>query len=127
MSADVPASLRGHNILVVEDNYLLAADTGRVLEEAGALVIGPFPSEAQARPAAESGAVTGAVLDINLGGKPRFTIARLLRAQGVPLIFITGYDISIIPAEFAAVPCLQKPYDGREMISTLASLLRPVR
>jgi DNA-binding NarL/FixJ family response regulator len=69
-----------------------AADTARALQGAGAEVVGPCPSEEAAREALDEGALAAALVDINLGSGPSFTLAALLRERGVPFVFITGYD-----------------------------------
>ena len=51
------------------------------------------------------------ILDINLGRGASFDLARALHARSVPFLFSTGYDGSVIPAEFAHVPRLEKPVD----------------
>lgn len=116
------ADLTGQTILVVEDEYYLAADTARAVKAAGADVLGPFASEDAARSAvaAGSGTITGAILDINLRGGRSFGLAGELLKAGVPFLFVTGYDEEVIPDEFRAVKRLQKPVEFRTMISELA-------
>jgi hypothetical protein len=43
------ADLRGHRILVVEDDYYLATDAARALRGAGAEVIGPSERRVRTR------------------------------------------------------------------------------
>ncbi|MEH3146505.1 MAG: GAF domain-containing protein [Methylobacterium frigidaeris] len=116
--------LSGECILVVEDDFYLATDTARVVRRAGGTVLGPCPSEAAARAVLAAGAPTGAVLDINLGAGPSFALARELRGRGIPLLFITGYDEAVIPAEFAGVARLQKPVELAEIVGTLGRIAR---
>jgi hypothetical protein len=40
-----------------------------------------------------------------------FEIATALRVRGIPTIFATGYDASMIPAELADTMRLEKPVD----------------
>ncbi|MDV2984364.1 UNVERIFIED_CONTAM: PAS domain-containing protein [Methylobacteriaceae bacterium AG10] len=115
--------LSGHRVLVVEDDYYLATDTARALLSAGAEVIGPCPTEEAARDALEDGAPEAALVDINLGSGPSFTLAALLRERGVPFVFITGYDEGVIPPDFADVERLQKPVELRRVVHFLAETL----
>ncbi|EQB07978.1 PAS domain-containing protein [Novosphingobium lindaniclasticum] len=117
------ADLTGQRVLVVEDDYYLAADTARALKGAGAQVLGPCPSEDAARAHMADAPPTCAVLDINLGGGRSFDLAGDLRRDGVPFVFITGYDQDVIPERFAGIPCLQKPVEFRHIIGALADSL----
>ena len=74
--------LTGRKILVVEDDYFLANDTAAALRGAGAVVLGPCPTEERAHDLLEDEMPTHAVLDLNLGGGgPRFEIAHLLKQR----------------------------------------------
>ena len=116
--------LSGHRVLVVEDDYYLATDTARALQGAGARVVGPCPTEEAARAALEQEEPTAALIDINLGAGPSFILARLLRQQNVPFVFVTGYDEGVIPTEFSDVERLQKPVELRRVVRFLAETLR---
>lgn len=117
------ADLSGQRILVVEDDYYLANDTARALQGAGAEVIGPCPNEDAARDAIIDAPPTGAILDINLNGRRSFELARELNKQGIPFVFVTGYNQEVIPTEFEAVSRLQKPVEFRRIVSVLADSL----
>lgn len=121
-SASAPApSLRGRRVLVVEDEYMLAEDLRCELEGAGAAVLGPVPSVADALALLARGPPPdAAILDVNLGGEMVFPVAEALRERGVPFVFATGYDAWSLPPAYAQVPRCEKPFDvGR----CLASLL----
>jgi DNA-binding NtrC family response regulator len=65
-----------------------------------------------------------ALLDINLGGKPSFKLAEILKAKNIPFIFITGYESAMIPAAFTAYARLQKPINLETVARVVAQLLR---
>ena len=68
--------------------------------------------------------VDGALLDVNLRGEMVFPAARILIARGVPVVFCSGYtSLRTIPAEFAAVPQVSKPYEPDLLIAALRSVL----
>ena len=48
-------------------------------------------------------------LDVNLRGEMAFPVADLLIQRGVPFIFTTGYDESVIPDRFANILRCEKP------------------
>lgn len=119
------ADLEGQVVLVVEDDYFLATDTVRALRGVGAEVLGPCPTETAALSELADGSPTAAVIDVNLGAGPSFELAGVLDREGVPFVFITGYDEDLIPSEFAAVPRLQKPVNLRDVVSALARRVAP--
>lgn len=65
-----------------------------------------------------------ALLDVNLGEHASFDLARKLRLQGIPFLFFTGYDASVIPAEFAHVPRLEKPVHNARLLEALDECCR---
>ena len=105
--------LKGRRLLLVEDEYLIAAEQAQTLEELGIEVVGPVATVKEALAVAEDDSfrLDGAVLDINLHEGRVFPVADALRMRGVPFIFTTGYDTSAIPDAYAKFPCLQKPVD----------------
>lgn len=117
--------LQGRRILVVEDQYLLADDLRRLLEQAGATVIGPAPNLEKGLSLARSETVHAAILDINLDGELVFPVAAALRDRGVPVVFTTGYDEVVIPPEFRGERRFEKPVSGRDIVALLAERLRP--
>lgn len=118
----VEALLRDRRVLVVEDEYMLADTMERGLRKAGATVLGPVPSVAQALAllAAEPD-IDAAVLDINLDGERVFPVADALAARGVPFLFTTGYDASDLPAAYAGVTRCGKPVDVAAVVRALAA------
>jgi CheY-like chemotaxis protein len=117
------SELNGRSILVVENDYYIAFDTAAALRDAGAEVLGPYGSEDAVRRALVTRAPTGAVLDLNLCGYgPRFEVARMLRARGIPFVFVTGYDPEVIPGELADVELLQKPVASKCVIAAVGRL-----
>lgn len=113
----------GH-VLIVEDEYLIAADLAEALEELGMTIVGPFSNIAHATAAIEGASqLHGAVIDINLAGELSYPIAELLRERHIPFVFTSGYDRIDIPSSFCQVPLLTKPADPAEIASTLAALI----
>lgn len=111
MTLPAPA-LTGRRILLVEDDYFIAADLKGGFEEGGARILGPVPSVDEALALIASTAeIDAAVLDINLQDELVYPVADALRARGVPFLFATGYDPVAVPSLHGAVALCQKPLD----------------
>jgi CheY-like chemotaxis protein len=105
-----PATLgKGKNILVVEDESLVALAIADVLRNAGLNVVGPPASVAEAIQCIESAGCDAAVLDINLGSETAEPIARALRGRGTPFVTVSGYSRDRQPLAFGAARHLSKP------------------
>lgn len=117
------ADLSGRRVLVIENDFHLAADAARALQGAGAVVLGPCPNEEVARDRLRDDRPDAVVLDINLGRGPSFTLAEALRDRGIPFLFTTGYDLEVIPAEFDSLQRLQKPVQLHRIVGAVALLL----
>lgn len=118
------ALLAGRSVLVLEDDFYLADDARQILEDAGASVLGAFSTVKDALNLLDQTKPDCALVDVNLGAGPNFESARAIRSRDIPLIFMTGYDATTIPAEFANAPCLQKPADARRLLAVVAALFR---
>jgi DNA-binding response OmpR family regulator len=114
--------LDGLSVLVLEDEYILADDAARVLQRAGAKVMGPFGNALEGLTAVERRKPDCALLDLNLGTGPDFGPARALKAYGVPVVFLSGYDASVIPFDFRQAQFLQKPINMAMIVDVVASI-----
>lgn len=116
--------LAGRSVLVIEDDFYLADDARQTLEDAGANVLGPVSNVEDALTLLEQTKPDCALVDINLGAGPNFEPAWALRSRNIPLIFLTGYDATAVPSEFADAPRLEKPTDARGLLAAVAVLCR---
>jgi len=119
-----PDGLRGRRLLVVEDEYMIAMELVRTLEEQGAEVFGPAGSVEDALGLLEEGLppLDAAVLDINLRDERVYPVAEALAARGVPFVFATGYDSAAIPAPYSSAPRCEKPVDRAQLARALARI-----
>lgn len=118
-----PGSLSGRSVLVVEDEFFQAKDLAQALANAGARLVGPFPSLKTAVEALEDEpSVDVAVLDINLRGRAVYEVADLLAERGIPFLFATGYDVDLVPAKHQGRPFLTKPFRIESLLAAVASL-----
>lgn len=115
------AILKGKRVLVVEDEHLVAHETVCALTRAGCEVIGPMPNLNTALASAGAAAPDAAILDINLGSDLVWPVALLLRAKGVPFVFVTGYAAPVdVPETLQDVLRLEKPLRSDCIIQRLA-------
>lgn len=119
-------TFRRSRILVVEDDYMVAAALTADLKMLGLEVAGPVPSvETALKIVRASENIDGAILDINLAGTMVFPLADELDRLSLPFFFGTGYNLNIVPARHARKHIVQKPYDIREIIPALRLILPP--
>jgi PAS domain S-box-containing protein len=112
---ETPENDSGARILLVEDETLVALMMNDLLEEIGHIVVGPYSSANDAMSAIEENDIDGAILDVNLVGGAVYPLANQLVANGVPFVFVTGYDAASIDERFKHVPVLQKPVEGQKL------------
>lgn len=115
--------LRGARVLVAEDDFYLASDVVRMLETAGAHVMGPCCTTAACRALLSGKLPEVALMDINLNGVETFALARFLVQQGVRVVFVSGYDPELVPGDLAGVPHLQKPVAFAELLHVIERML----
>ena len=109
------------NILIVEDEALVAFDNEHVLAESGYHVVGTVDNAAAAIAIVEGGGVGLVVADLGLRGEGSgVDVARTAHAMGVPVLFVSGSDT---PAEIAdAVGLLGKPYGDKDLLSAIEAV-----
>lgn len=112
------------SILVVEDDWLIAADHTDTLEQVGYLVLGPVSSVSAALQMIDGIHIDAAVLDLNLNGHASYPIAELLILKGIPFLFVSGYSVRDLRKEFANVQLLPKPVDNTALLSAIDGLLK---
>lgn len=119
------AALTGRRVLVVEDEALVAMLVEDALLDAGAEVVGPVATVAEALRLLEQlrdNLPEAAVLDLNLAGEPSTPVADELARHGVPFVVATGYGSDGLPPGHANVTVLAKPYDPDDLTAALARL-----
>jgi FixJ family two-component response regulator len=114
--------LAGITVLVVEDDFYLAEDERQLVEEAGGRVLGPFASAAETIVSLRDNRPDCALLDVSLSDGVSFDLARLIVSKGTPILFITGYDASILPEDLQNRPRLQKPTPCQKIIAAILAL-----
>jgi len=99
------------DVLVVEDNALIALNTEDMLREIGVVSVRVAGTVALALAAIEEGLPNFALLDVYLSGESAVEIAYRLIKEAVPFAFASGIgEAADVPAKFAQVRILRKPY-----------------
>ena len=105
------------DVLVVEDNMIIALHAEDLLVDAGAASVTVCASVEDALSAIERTQFSIALLDVNLGRETSAPIAMKLSEIGVPFLFATGYgDASVLSAQFPGTPIIKKPYQDHELL-----------
>lgn len=108
-------------ILIVEDEYLIAADLASQISEDGGRVIGPAHSMHDARVLLRESVEIGcAILDVKLDQHDTFELADALMNASIPFVFYTGYRSVVIPDRFIGIPRIVKPAGWRQVKQGLA-------
>lgn len=114
---------RSLRVLVVEDEMIVTMLLEDLLAELGHTVTATASHLEDAMRLAEAGGFDFAMLDLNINGKQTFPVAAMLRAQGVPFVFATGYGEVGLPETWRGTPTLQKPFMGEDLEFVLARVV----
>jgi len=108
---------------VCDDSLLIAEVVAEFLRECGLAPMGPVGRLESAMQMARQRALDGAILDINLNGRPSFPVCAILSTRRIPFIFLTGYPHAAIPVEYQWAALIAKPFEPNEMKEALAHML----
>lgn len=110
--------------LIIEDDALIALSLQDMLEEIGFAPI-DIAHTVEAAEQRAAGRYAFAVVDIKLTDGKSLAAAEKLRANGTPFVFTTGYaEPARLPANFADVPYLTKPFEEGDLRAVLASVIQ---
>jgi len=120
------SGLAGLRVLVVEDEFLIAAVLQEMLEDATAVAIGPTATVAEALHLLQTREVDAALLDMNLNGQWSDPVAAELKARRIPFVFTTGYGMTERTRQFGA-RVVAKPYSWDELVDQLTLAIEEAR
>lgn len=115
--------LHNKHILTVEDEPLVAMLLEDMLQQEGAVVVGPMMRLDLAMDVAQNQKLDAAILDVNLAGQTSFELAALLKERGVPHVFVTGYGEAVRREANTDAPILAKPFRVDDVRDVLVRLL----
>jgi len=113
--------LSGLDILLVEDSRDVGEAVKTLLELCGAHVDGPAANTAEAEGLLAAHRPDVALVDFHLrGGEHSYGLITRLRAQGVPVIVLSGsFEISPLPS-LQGTTVLEKPVGEAELLAQLS-------
>lgn len=114
-----PSCIR--QLLVIEDDPLVAFDNERTLQHGGYHVAATVDSGEAAIPIIASQPIDAIVLDLELaGGMTGREVARIARDRGIAVLLVTGH----CPADAAdiALACLEKPHSASALLHALRAV-----
>jgi DNA-binding response OmpR family regulator len=111
------------NVLIVEDEFLVALELEDILTDAGYKVVGIIPDQASVHALADTPQI--ALVDLNLRDGPSgATIARLLAEQfGTVIVYVTANPAQIGSPASTAVGVVQKPFSQCAILGAVAVAL----
>jgi DNA-binding NarL/FixJ family response regulator len=116
MPARKPNPLSGLRILIVEDELLCAMELEQLLRDLDCEVVGPVGRVGDVVPAADSAALDGALLDVNLHGQRSYPAASALRGRNIAVVMVTGYgELPDCPDDLKGVPTVNKPFNRQQI------------
>lgn len=109
------------NILLVEDEYMIAAFVASLLTANGMNVVAQIGTIGAALDAIEGTAFDCAVLDVTLNKVSIAPVADRLAAMGRRYVFLTGGARQRLPAGHSHVACVGKPVKTHELLAAIIS------
>lgn len=118
--------LSGLKVFFLEDDFLINEATADVLRESGCDVTTAFDME-EAFAALEELRPDAAVLDVNINGQPSYPVAERLHWLGVPIVFLTGYELPSLEGPWSQHPVCRKPCDEDQLKRLLVAAVTTQR
>jgi DNA-binding response OmpR family regulator len=117
--------LSGLDVLLVEDEFMIAVDAQDILQALDARSVLVAATYEQAERRITQGGFSVAILDVNIHGKMSFPLGAMLKERGIPFIFATGYNLKdpTLSGVDGGV-CVLKPYDQERIHDGLKEALR---
>ncbi|MGJ8547789.1 MAG: HWE histidine kinase domain-containing protein [Sulfitobacter sp.] len=112
------------DVLVVEDNMVIALDASDTLEKFGAESVHMSGSVADALAILDANDITFALLDVNLGDQTSLPVAQAMAEQNIPFVLATGYgDAESITASYPSAVVTSKPFTAESLAKAIETAL----
>lgn len=113
-------------ILVLEDEALIAMDIEMTLAEAGFEQVSVHSNAQSALNRIDECRPMAAFLDFNLGnGKNSLPVAEKLKSHSIPFVFLTGYtDATVsLPSNLSDTKRIAKPFRSADLVKTINEMV----
>lgn len=124
--------LKNMNVLLIEDNIILALYAEDLLKQLGAKKVFTVSTVVTATQTIEIEDIDFAVLDINLGADNTLVFAKKISLLSIPFVFASGFDEPFnLDHSLSSVLTVKKPYDKEKLANAIMqtldfSLLKPL-
>lgn len=115
---------RNRRVLLVEGDAFMAGTIMQMLQDLGAIVVGPAINRDIALDMAQTGSFDVAVIDLILDGQRGFEIAEAIQHRGLPFVLTNAIDRAIDPQSLRYSPRIMKPFSAHELTATLMVALK---
>ena len=117
-------SLQGLQVLIVEDETLVAMLIEDYLRELGCEIALSASRVAKAMKSIETCRIDAAVLDVNVAGDSISELVETLKKRGIPFILASGYGARGIGSRWPGSLVLQKPFSEADLGAALLASVR---
>ena len=112
-------------ILIVEDEYLVAAEISDILTAEGHTIVGLAASADEVIGILSNGSICDlAILDANLAGSSISPVATALERRSIPFIVVSGYSQWELLLPLRKAPFVPKPVRRETLLAAVASFDR---
>ncbi|MBY0226873.1 MAG: response regulator [Hyphomicrobium sp.] len=115
-------------ILIVEDEYLIAAEISDILTTEGHTIVGTAASAEEVISILSNGPICDlAILDANLAGSSVSPVATALERRSIPFIVVSGYSQWELLLPLRKAPFVPKPVRREALLAAVANFDRKLR
>lgn len=108
--------LAGARVLIVEDNFLIAEQLSRLIQDEGRRLWGRSPLRKGRARSLEAGRST-APFSMSAQREESTRVAQLLEERHVPFLVLTGYEREFISNRFSQAPYVSKPFCEKSLVA----------
>ena len=115
----------GRRVLIVEDDYLVAAGLANIIARLGVIIVGPVCSIDEALKIIGEQTLDGSLLDVRLSDGNCGPVAAALTERHVPFVIVTAYQRSTLPNGLRRAPYVGKPTLTDELLQVAQKTFGP--